>query len=96
MVKLFAIVTLNRPANGEACTSLDSQMDSQGWKRSATGSDGTTVQLPEGTYQAPFDDDVDCLGVAEELKFHIESNVSCKGATVLVVKAKSWGFATPN
>jgi hypothetical protein len=58
------------------------------------GSDGTTVKLTAETYQGCFDDKVDCLASAEELKCGIESKIS-KGATVLVVKAKSWGIVSP-
>lgn len=52
------------------------------------------MKLPAGTYQGCFDDKVDCLASAEELKFGIESKIS-KGATVVVVKAKSWGIVSP-
>lgn len=93
MAKLFAIVKLKGAPTEDLNARLQSHMELRDWKGCATGSNGITVGLPEGSYQASFDDDVDCLAIAEELKFQIESNVSSKGATVLVIKAKSWGIA---
>lgn len=96
MVKLFATVKLKEALTENLFARLQSYMNSRDWKSCITGAKGITVELPDCSYQALFENDVNCLTIAEELKFQIESNVSTKGATVLVVKAKAWGIVARN
>lgn len=96
MVKLFAMVELKEALTENLFARLQSYMNSRDWNSFTTGSNGITVRLPEGSYVAVFENDVNCLTIAEELKFQIEANVSTKGATVLVVKANAWAIAARN
>jgi hypothetical protein len=95
MPKLFAKIELKGAPDEAISSRITAEMESLGWSRCIVGSNGMSVALPPTIYQRVVEKIENFPTLAEDLKFHLESNVWI-GITVLVIEAKGWGIACPS